>query len=157
VPATTIPTVPGPQSPATGAPATPADQPPNLLRSDGIQPIPEIRNYSTPPSGTPSLQGSSSNSFQPPAPAANGKVDLIPVPDPEARPRGKSSPVVPSLFDPRDRTAGRGVWPVSAVAPIAWPEKSSRQEARTATAEITAEKSLQGAPLDVNGWHAVRP
>jgi hypothetical protein len=158
VPGTAIPSVPGPQPPPATSPAIPADQPPSLLRSDGLQPIPDTRNYApSPPSGIPSFQGSSSNSFQPSAPATNGKVDLTPVPDPDARSRGKSGPVVPSLFDPRDRTAGRGVWPVCAVAPIVWPEKSRRQAVRTATAEIMVESSERSEAPDADGWRAVRP
>jgi hypothetical protein len=137
--------------------------------AQGIQPIPEYRNYppgqpgdvvTRPKSNAAAPNGSTGDTSQKPVPLTDPEPQLKPVPDLDAANGRKQIPAAPSLFDPRDRTASRIAPAPWAVSPIVWPDSSGPVEARAVTAEISVppkqEPAVSPSPLD-DGWRAVRP
>ncbi len=159
----------------------PADHPPTLAPggTQGIQPVPEYRNYApsqsggvvtrqkapqaTPNTGTNS-QGPVPLTDPTPATPVTPATPLKPVPDLDAANGRKQIPASPSLFDPRDRTASLGVRRAWAVSPIVWPDSSRPLEAQTVAAAISIRPQIEhqptsqslAAPTD-DGWRTVRP
>jgi hypothetical protein len=159
-----------------GSYGEPADQPPTLApgAAQGIQPIPESRNYPPDQSGDVITRpkpdetvplGTPGTTSQKPVPLTDPEPALKPVPDLDAANGRKQVPAAPSLFDPRDRTASRGARRAWAVSPIVWPDSARTVEARTVTAEIPVQSNLEprvaeprvaDPPVD-DGWRSVRP
>jgi hypothetical protein len=94
---------------------------------------------------------------QQPIPLTDPQPPLQPVPDLDAATGRKKIPAAPSLFDPRDRTAGIGIRPAVAVSPIVWPDSTKSVDARPVTAEISVGPQEQIDSIDDDGWRAVRP
>lgn len=144
-------------------PTTPADQQPSLSPTElpGVQngqPVPSIRKYPpTPPlDDIPSKKADEKPKKS--APSTGAKLNLTPVPDPEAPGRRAHTPVAPRLIDPRDRTASRTTRPAWSYSPIVWPEKpAARTSVQPAVVEAPPVEEPKKPELDSGGWRAVRP
>ena len=162
--APSLPTAPTPSS-GTGSPATPtpADQPPQLSPNEArglqsLQPIPETRKLA-PTKDEASLLAPPALLGPPKTQAApqSAPASVTPVPDPDAG--RKPIPAAPSLYDPNGRTAQllpHGTpWPAT---PILWPQsRRAVTENPTVTASGLSEPAGTSAPIDTDGWQAVRP
>jgi hypothetical protein len=89
------------------------------------------------------------------------RLNVSPVPDPEASEEKKQVPAKPSLYDPRDRTAQYLLSPTIHVVPIAWPNPSEPVSVRTARSELTPQHqptvvTQPRGPIN-QGWSVVRP
>lgn len=92
-----------------------------------------------------------------PAATQNVPANVTPVPDPDAG--KKPIPAAPSLYDPNGRTAQllpHGTrWPT---APILWPQSQGAVAKKPTATESGLNKAVgTSAPLDADGWQAVRP
>jgi len=155
------PTLPGTPALAPTQP-TPADQRPSLSPGElpGIengQPVPSTRKY-PPPAPDNGSSSEDDDGTKKSTPSSGAKLNLTPVPDPDAPGQHEHAPVAPSLIDPRDRTASRAVRPAWSYSPIVWPEKPvSRANIQPAAVTTPTSDKPKRPELDSSGWRAVRP
>jgi hypothetical protein len=145
-----------------------ASQGPSLSPADlqHLQPslnAPTIRNY--PPAANDPAAGANPNSTpagQSPAGEPAKKLDLKPVPDPEAVRRDMPTvfPAIPNLIDPADQTTQRPVRMIWSYAPIVWPEVAQVANLEPATVPISSPVvpttiTSEPARASTGGWQSV--
>ncbi len=157
-PPTSAPLLQAPPVPAAPTGTEAADQQPSLVPGTTFgggarQPVPEIRRR--PVETDPPAQ----QNGQPAAKQSSAQPAVQVIPDPEAGSMSPQTPVVPSLFDPNDRTAARWLHQVTwDVAPIEWAKPAGTAQQHSAPSQDvrieTSSPSVQKSGTD--GWRSVR-
>jgi len=144
---------------SSGGASDAASQPPSLAPGEAqglqnLQPVPTIRNYTPIPLSDPV---ETRKAQEPANETPKPKLDVQPVPDPDARTDKKQIPAAPTLFDPNDRTALRLLRSPAMLTPIVWPETTRSSEFRTARNDSSATTTSEPVPKDTGTWRVVRP
>ncbi len=153
--------MPGTPDLSPAQPSTPADLAPSLSPNglQGIEngrPVPSTRNYPPPlENGSPPETDDTTNKS---TPSKGAKLNMTPLPDPDAPNEDGQTPVAPKLIDPRGRTASRVIHPAWSFSPIVWPEKpADRPSIPPAAITAPTPDEPKKPELDSSGWRSVRP